>query len=139
MDYSSELNFSLVGSKIPYLTRDDSADSVYVDRQYNGTVGYLEVPLSIQYKVHRFYVGVGPGVAFRLFNKKLNSVYINNYKTLDVSGNLLAGYKIAKRLDVNVRYSYGLLNILNYNDQSYDTRMSLKNRFLNLSVLYSLK
>jgi hypothetical protein len=81
---------------------------------------------------------LGPSVGFKMFSKLTNfenSTYtIPQYQTMDAAGNLLAGYTVASNVDVNVRYSHGLVNL--YAHPGY---AKTKNRFFNLSILYSLK
>src|SRR4051794_28454145 len=108
----SELNYSLIGSKIPYLSRSDAADTEYTVLNHNHVISYLEVLIGVQYDIHHFYVALGPSVAFRLFSKLVNVGKTTGYKAVDMSANLLTGYKITKKFDLNIRYSYGLLNTL---------------------------
>ena len=139
---SSEVNFSLVGAKFPY-SIDNGFDTSNAEYRNNG-IGYLEVPIIVQYNIHKFYVGIGPGVAFHLFSNGSDSgSYTTNHKTVDLSANAVAGYKITKKVHLNLRYSYGLMNIVKDDFKnlggSYNTEVSLKNRFFNVSLLYSLK
>ena len=127
--------------KAPYFGRVSPSDSLFTTSYVNIRIGYVEIPLSLQYHVKKWYAGAGPSIGFKLFSKSRDSgYYYNYYKKLDIAANVLAGYKITKNLDVNVRYSYGLLNVLK--DQSYYgnyyTKVTTTNRFANVSVLYSL-
>jgi Outer membrane protein beta-barrel domain len=135
---SAETNFSLVGSGTQYLTEEQILNPDGITHYYNDKIGYIEVPLTLQYKLNKLYFGAGPAIAFKVFSKITNfenSTYKTPYyKTLDFSANVLMGYQLAKKWDVNFRYSYGLLNI--YEDNMY---VKTKNRFFNLSLLYSLK
>lgn len=57
--------------------------------------------------------------------------YVILCSMLDAAGNLIAGYKIAKKWDINARYSHGILNILK--DKSVygngSDNVTTKNRF----------
>ena len=135
---SAETNFSLVGSRTQYLTEEQILNPDGVIHYFNDKIGYIEVPVTLQYTLNKLYFGAGPGIAFKVFSKITNfenSTYKTPYyKTLDFSANVLMGYELAKKWDVNLRYSYGLLNI--HEDNIY---VKTKNRFFNLSLLYSLK
>jgi hypothetical protein len=135
---AAETNFSLVGSKTQYLTEEQILNPDGVTHYCNDKISYIEVPLSLQYNLNKLYFGAGPGIVFKVSSRLTNfenSTYKTPYyKTLDLSANVLMGYQLAKKWDVNFRYSYGLLNI--HEDNMY---IKTKNRFFNLSVLYSFK
>ncbi len=135
---SAETNFSLVGSRTQYLTEEQILNPDGVTHYYNDKIGYIEVPLTLQYSLNKLYFGAGPSISFKVFSKITNfenrTYKTPYYKTLDFSANVLMGYQLAKKWNVNFRYSYGLLNI--YEDNLY---VKTKNRFFNLSLLYSLK
>lgn len=135
---AAEANFSLIGSKTYYLTEDQILNPDGKDHYYNDKLGYIEIPLILQYNINKLYFGLGPGIGIKVFSKITNfenSTYSTPfYKTMDAAGNLLTGYRFTKKIDVNVRYSYGLLNV--HEDNNY---INVKNRFLNVSLLYSLK
>lgn len=130
--FSAETNFSLIGSSsklvAPSLT-------VYYTKE---KLGYLDVPLTLQFFLHKFYIGIGPAIGFKLFSKlkgfEDKTFDISHYRTPDVSGTALAGVSLTQRWDANVRYSHGLTNI--YKDPGGAVT---KNRFFNFSVLYRLK
>jgi len=129
---SAEVNFSVIGSGMTLVASDG--------KSYNTKekLGYIEVPLALQYFIKKVYFGIGPSVGFKMFSKLTNfenkTYNIPYYQTMDAAGNVLAGYNISSKLDVNVLYSHGFLNI--YEDPGYG---KTKNRFFNLSVLYCLK
>jgi hypothetical protein len=72
----------------------------------------------------------------KLFSKLThfeNSTYtIPRYQTMDAAGNLLAGYTVAHKVDVNIRYSHGLMNL--YRDPGF---AKTKNRFFNFQFCIS--
>ena len=129
---AAELNFSVIGSSS---TLTASAGETY---DTNEKLGYIELPLIIQYKINKFYIGAGPSVGFKVFAKltkfENRSFDLPYYQTLDAAANVMAGCNVAKQLDINARYSHGLVNL--YKDPGY---AETKNRFFNLSVLYSLR
>jgi hypothetical protein len=81
---------------------------------------------------------MGPSVGFKIFSKLTNfenrTYDIYYYRTIDAAGNILAGYTVSIKFDVNVRYTHGLVNI--YEEPGY---AMTKNTLVNLSILYSLK
>lgn len=129
---STEINFSVVGSGMRLITSDLTVHDV------NEKIGYIEIPLTVQYFIKKFYFGAGPSVGFKVFSKLTNfenrSWDLNYQKKLDAAGNVLVGCRITERIDLNVRYSHGVLNI--YADPGYAVT---KNRFFSFSVLYALK
>jgi hypothetical protein len=131
--FSMETNFSVIGSSRILISPDwNSYDT-------HEKLGYIELPLLLQYTVHKMvYLGIGPSIGFKLFSKithyQNNSYNISGYQTFDAAANFLAGIRISKKFDANIRYSHGLVNILKDPDAS-----SVKNRFLNFSILYALK
>jgi Outer membrane protein beta-barrel domain len=128
---SAEANFSVIGSSMTLVASDGNS--------YNTQekLGYIELPFTLQYKIAKIYFGAGPSIGFKVFSKITNfenrSFDIPYYQTMDAGGNILAGYSVSKKLDVNVRYNHGFMNL--YKDPGY---AKAKNRFFNLSLLYTL-
>jgi hypothetical protein len=135
---SAETNFSLVGSKTKYLTEEQILNPDGVVHYFNDKIGYIEVPIFLQYNLDKVYFGAGPAIAFKVFSKITNfenrASKTPYYNTLDFSANVLMGYQVTKKWGVTFRYSYGLPNI--HEENIY---VKTKNRFFNLSLLYSLK
>lgn len=131
LSLSAETIFSVIGSSMMLMTSDGKSYDT------NEKLGYIELPLSLQYSVNKLYFGVGPSVGFKMFSKLTNfenrTYDISYYKAIDAAGNLLAGYTVTSKIDVNVRYSHGMVNL--YDNPGY---AKSKNRFFNFSVLYSL-
>ena len=129
---AAETNFSVLGSGMTLIASDGKS------YETNEKLGYLELPITLQYTIKKVHFGLGPGFGFKMFSKLTNfenrNYDIAYYQTIDVAGNVLAGYTLSGRLDVNVRYSHGFVNI--HKDAGY---AETKNRFLNLSFLYYLK
>lgn len=136
--FSGEANFSLVGSRNPYITEQQLFNPDGTTYYYKDKIGYITVPLTVQYNFDKFYLGAGPGIALKVFSKITNfenrSAKTNSYQMLDVAGIILSGYKLSRSFDVNASYSYGLLNIYNGTGNYLETM----NRGLNLSILYHL-
>lgn len=135
---SAEANFSVIGSKASFVTQEIISSGDSVTHYLTDKIGYIEFPVTLQYTYNKVYAGVGPGIAFKVFSKiknfygrTFNSTY---FKNLDIAANLLTGYRISKKWDVNLRYSHGLLNI--HEARNY---VKTKNYYLNLSVLYFFK
>lgn len=127
-----ELNFSVTGSKSVFAMEDRPSFDV------KEKLAYLDLPVFLQYNFGPLYIGAGPSVSF-LLDSKLKDFDGNDwggfdYSTVDAGANATAGVKLIKKLDLKLRYYYGLVNI--QKDPGYS---EVKNRFLNISLLYSLK
>jgi hypothetical protein len=129
---AAEANFSVIGSGMKLSTPDGQV----VDAHEK--LGYIELPLTIQYKLGKIYLGAGPGIGCKVLSKITNfqdgSYKIPYYRTLDASANALAGFSATDKLDVNVRYSHGLMNLYKGGGSA-----EAKYKFFNLSILYALK
>lgn len=129
---SAEPAFSVIGSSMTLVASDGK--SYDTDEK----LGYIELPLTLQYSVSKLYFGAGPSIGFRIFSKlsgfEGRTYDITNYKSIDAAGNVLVGYVLSKKIDLNARYSHGILNIIK--DPGY---AKTKNRFFNLSIFYYLK
>lgn len=129
---SAELNFSSIGAREHIMYTNGT------DFFINEKIGYIEIPLTLQYLTKEIYFGFGPSIGYEMFTKQ---TYSNNrsasnfsfYQNLDAASNFIAGYSLSSRIDLNVRYSHGHLNI------NKVIEGKTKNRFFNLSVLYALK
>jgi hypothetical protein len=130
--FSAEANFSVIGSGMTLMTGDGKSYNTH------DKLGYIDLPLILQYSINKIYFGLGPAIGIKLFSKLTNfenrTYDLPYYQTFDASGNLLAGVRITKRVDANMRYSHGFVNI--YDNPGYAKTM---NRFFNFSILYGLK
>jgi Outer membrane protein beta-barrel domain len=130
--FSAETNFSVIGARITLLNSEGRSYDT------NEKLGYIDLPLTLQYSLNKLYIGTGPSLGLKLFSKlsgfENRTFHINNYKSVDAAVNFLAGYSLSNKTGINARYSLGIVNILK--DPGYATT---KNRFFNLSVLYYLK
>ena len=132
LSLSAETNFSVIGSS---MSLTDSDGKIY---DTNEMLGYIELPLTLQYSLNKLYFGAGPSIEIKIFSKLVgfeNKTFdITSYKSIDAAGNILIGYGLSNKIDLNARYSQGFVNIIK--DPGY---AKTKNRFFNLSILYYLK
>jgi Outer membrane protein beta-barrel domain len=139
----TELNYSTIGSRIkysptPYVNPDGSIFFLTGSEYYNEKISQIEIPIFLQYNIiEQFYVGIGPIVGIHLSSKVDNfqnsSFKTNYYQPIDLGAGLLAGCNIYKKIDLNLKYNLGLINV---NKRDFST---IKNRTFNFSVLYSFK
>lgn len=129
---SAEPTFSVIGSSMTLVASDSK--SYDTDEK----LGYIEFPLTLQYSFNKLYFGAGPSVGLKIFSKlsgfENKTFDITNYKSIDAAGNILVGYGLSNKIDLNARYSHGLMNIIK--DPGY---AKTNNRFFNLSILFYLK
>lgn len=135
LSFSTEPSFSVIGAKDLYTYLSTSPDTAIAYKYIKNKIGYIEVPLMIQYNLNRFYVSTGPSLLFKLFTRSELSGSTLYYKSFDLAANLLTGYHISKKWDFNLRYSYGLPDV----NKDPAIAATKKNRYLNLSLLYTLK
>lgn len=112
-------------------------------QQSTVTINYLEIPILVKVKFGSFYVNAGPSVALGLGGKytlkesgtyngtfdwnikfgntlntsdyeKVDAVYINN--NIDVGLQVGGGYVVANKIMIDLRYGFGLTNIMDKND-----------------------
>lgn len=133
---SSEANFTLRGVKTQPATYVDGRLFLEGPKEYTTSkLFYLDIPLLVKYKVHRFTFGIGPSAGLLIKSKNvLRGLNIaSDYRTFDAGLNLLAGYELARKWEIDLRYYHGLTNT---NTVHVATA---HNRFSNLSLLYTLK
>lgn len=133
---SAEANFTLRGAKTQAATYVDGRLWADGPKDYfTNKLFYLDIPLLVQYKVHQFTGGAGPSVGLltrsRTIFRDLN--FNSDSRRLDAGINLLAGYQLARKWAVDLRYYHGLT------DTYPVDRVTAHNRFANLSLLYTLK
>src|SRR5947209_5352 len=96
--FSAEINLSVIGSGMKLTAPDGNSYNT------NDKLGYLELPLFLQYSINKIYFGIGPGVGLKVFSKltnfENNSYNISYYKNWDVTGNVLAGYSVSDKTDL---------------------------------------
>lgn len=132
LSISVEPAFSVIGSSMTLIGSD--GESYDTDEK----LGYIELPLTFQYSLKKLYFGVGPSMGVKLFSKlsgfENRTFNITSYKSMDAAGIILVGYSLSDKIDLNARYSHGLVNIIK--DPGY---AKTKNRFFNFSVLFYIK
>lgn len=135
---STEVDFSLIGSKTKYVTEQQV---LYPDNKIHYSsekLGYIELPFTFQYAIHKIYLGTGPGVGLRLFSKitefENRSYNASYYKTIDIFGNVRAGFAVSRKIDLTVSYRESFVDAAK-EYYAYD----IKNKSFNFSVYYSLK
>lgn len=133
---SAEANFTLRGAKTQAATYVDGrlfpegSKEYYTDKLF-----YLDIPLLVQYKVHRFTAGAGPSAGLLTKSRTIfrDSNFPSGFRTFDAGINLLAGCQLARKWEVDLRYYHGLTN-------TYPVDVvTAHNRFANVSLLYTLK
>ena len=133
---SAEANFTLRGAKTQQAIFVDGRLYLDVPKQYTtNKLFYLDIPLLVQYKIHRFTGGAGPSVGLLTKSRTIfRDLNFNSYnKRLDAGINLLAGYQLARKWEVDLRYYHGLTD-------TYPVNLATaRNCFANFSLLYSLK
>lgn len=132
LSVSAEPGLSVVGSSMKMTTTDGTSFDAHEK------LGYIELPLTLQYKAGKVYFGAGPSAGLKVFAKisglENRSYDIPYYKNIDAAATVLAGYSLTEKLDLNIRYSHGLVNL--FDDPGYaDT----KNRAAHLSLLYFIR
>lgn len=141
-----ELNFTQKGGK------EEEGD--YSIEQ---TLSYIEVPIYLMYVAASkkeaannagFFAGLGPAFAFGMGGKwkeddagnetegdiNFGSGDDDDYKPLDISANLMAGYMLSNGLYFSAIYSMGLSSILNDDSDEY----SIKNRYIGFRIGFML-
>lgn len=107
--FSAEANFLVTGSRTPFLTEEIILNWNNDIHYLTDKIGYIEVPLMLQYSFIKLYFGVVPSIGYKGFSqiKNFESRIFNStyFRNLDVAANLLTGYIISKKWDVNLRYS----------------------------------
>jgi hypothetical protein len=118
---------------------DDPATDYYLLR-----IHYIEVPLMLSYQVKpkwRLEAGPSIGVYVGHFEEDINGEYVGilssreNFKRLDVSGNLGIIWEFSEKWKLNVRGSNSILPVRNYDQQ---TSFRLNKGQLNKSIMLRL-
>jgi Outer membrane protein beta-barrel domain len=133
------VNFIVLGSRNKFVTEDMILNPDGKTHYYKDKIGYIELPVMLQYHTGKLFMGFGPGISFRLFSKISDlepnkSFKTYNYKSLDYGINTLIGYDISKQIALNLRYYYGLANV-----QKQHQFIRTSNQFSGLSILYCIQ
>lgn len=144
-----------------YTTKGAKSESeflgLYSALDYN--LSYLELPIHFLYKPvlgnGHLILGVGPYLGYGIGGKAkytLNSISSegdieytneydglydpNNFKPLDIGGNLFFGYEFAAGIRIQVNTQLGLVNINSKNTTLNDDNTSFRNTGFGLSIGY---
>ena len=133
------LNFIVVWSGNKFVTESMLLNPDGKSHYYKDKIGYIELPVMLQYNSGQLYTGFGPGIAWKLFSKITdlepnNSFTTNSYKKIDYGINMLTGYKISEEIKLNLRYYYGLANV-----HKQDEFMRTTDQFSGLSILFCIQ
>ena len=122
--------------EILFSTQGASLDTPFGD--YDEKLNYINVPVLAKFYITKqFTVEGGPQLGFLVSAKQDGHDAKDDYKSVDTGFNFGAGYNFTDNVSVNLRYTVGLSNILDYEvnnaDEYYD---SPKNSVLALTVGY---
>ncbi|WP_378188067.1 porin family protein [Aquimarina sp. W85] len=96
-------------------------------------IDYIQAPMIFKYNVHRFLnVQLGPQVGLKIWEWEDS----NNYKTFDFAAVAGLGITITKNIFVDLRYAYGLSNIVD--EDNFASINDGKNRNIQLSIGYKI-
>ncbi|MBI3719923.1 MAG: PorT family protein [Sphingobacteriales bacterium] len=141
------LNFTQKGSKINLNFDTDKVHS-------KETLNYIELPINILYSVEagkgKFFGGAGPAFNYGIGGKSEstitsngqttsdshnvkfgNSVGTDDYKPLEIAGNIIAGYELQNGLFFSANYNFGINNIA-----VEDNSGKIHNRYFGLRIGY---
>lgn len=139
VDVEIGLNFSKRGNKNQYRPPQEG-EFEYNEVTQETFMSYIDLPVLIRYEpLNKFHLYGGLQPSFLLGAKskfdgtqqKIN--VMDNFKTLDLSGNLGVGYDLSNKYGVRMFYRHGLTNI---NAIETSGLGSIKNRSLDLKVYY---
>ncbi len=142
LNLSAEIDLSLIGSKTKYTRTDfvvnpDGSISGATTGYYHDKIYLVEIPLTLQYKLKRYYLGLGPTIGFilssRIDNYQNTGFKNQYYKSVDFSASAIIGYSVSEKIDLNLRYSYGVLDIEKRDYSSVNTQI------LSFLILYRLR
>ena len=122
--------------EILFSTQGASLDTSFGD--YDEKLNYINVPVLAKFYITKqFTVEGGPQLGFLVSAKQEGHDAKDDFKSVDTGFNFGAGYNFTDNVSVNLRYTVGLSNILDYEvnnaDEYYD---SPKNSVLALTVGY---
>ncbi|MFZ9386244.1 MAG: porin family protein [Chitinophagaceae bacterium] len=107
--------------------------------EFNLNLGYLNLPLMLQYRNSGFIAEVGPQIGFLLTAKAKESDgstsseedVKENFKGTDVGINLGLGYQFSNGFGLQGRYTFGMSNIADEPDTE------IKNRVFSVGVFFN--
>ncbi|WP_291141996.1 porin family protein [Flavobacterium sp. UBA7680] len=126
-----ELLFSTQGAK-----------EKFFGESYNTNLNYINVPVLAKYFItDQFTVEAGPQIGFLVSAKTDGEDVKDLYKSIDAGFNIGAGYNFTENLSVNLRYYFGLANVVDINQdiedwEDYVDSYKVNNNVLSLSLGY---
>jgi hypothetical protein len=142
------LNFTQKGSKINLNSGTDRVNS-------KETLNYIELPVNLLYSIGvgkgKFFGGAGPAFSYGIGGKSESTITTNgqmttdshtvkfgnsagrdDYKPIEIAGNIIAGYELANGLFFSANYNFGVNNIATDNNSSG----KIHNRYFGLHIGY---
>ncbi|HRE38196.1 MAG TPA: porin family protein [Chitinophagaceae bacterium] len=107
--------------------------------ELNYNLGYLNIPLMLQYRNSGFIAEAGPQIGFLMSAKAKISDGTNTdeedikdeFKGTDFGVNLGLGYQFSNGFGLNARYTFGMSNIID------ETDVDVKNRVFSVGVFFN--
>jgi hypothetical protein len=100
-------------------------------------VDYLQLPIMLKYNFSElFNIHIGPQVGLKIWEWEDNSSYETNFKTFDLSVVAGVGVNITENFFADLRYGFGVSNIIDNEGVPGDAEGS--NRNIQLSIGYKL-
>jgi opacity protein-like surface antigen len=144
-----ELLLSMQGAEFEYSLRQNFYEPIS-QKRLKISLYYLNLPITVKYNfIDKFSIIAGPQIGylvkatqknksnqFEILNSSDETDIKNLYKTISYSFNLGLNYNVTEEMFVDVRYNYGLSNILNGNNTLFGT--GLKNNVIQFSIGYRL-
>lgn len=122
--------------EILFSTQGASLDTPLGD--YDEKINYINVPVLAKFYITKqFTVEGGPQLGFLVSAKQDGHDAKDDYKSIDTGFNFGAGYNFTDNVSVNLRYTVGLSNVLDYEVDNADEYFdSPKNSVLALTIGY---
>lgn len=144
-----ELLLSLQGAELEYTLQRNYYDPI-IQKRLKISLYYLNIPITVKYNfINKFSIIAGPQIGYLAKatqkNKSdqfeiLNSSGVidikNLYETISYSVNLGLNYNITEEIFADLRYNYGLANIMKGNNTLFGT--DVKNNVIQFSIGYKL-
>ncbi|OXA77267.1 Outer membrane protein beta-barrel domain-containing protein [Flavobacterium aquidurense] len=122
--------------EILFSTQGARLDTSFGD--YDEKLNYINVPVLAKFYITKqFTVEGGPQLGFLVSAKQEGHDAKDDFKSVDTGFNFGAGYNFTENVSVNLRYTVGLSNILDYEVNNADEYFdSPKNSVLALTLGY---
>jgi hypothetical protein len=144
-----ELLLSFQGAELEYSFRQNFYEPIS-QKRLKISLYYLNLPITVKYNfIDKFSIIGGPQIGylvkatqknksnqFEILNSSDETDIKNLYETISYSFNLGLNYIINEEMFVDVRYNYGLSNIMHGNSNLFGT--GIKNNVIQFSIGYRL-